>query len=75
MKINGERHYLWFAVDHDGEVLESYVAKKRNNKAALNFMEKAVRRYESPGELVTDRHFTGRWANKGRENSFLPFRQ
>ena len=40
MKINGKRHYLWFAVDHEGEVLESYVTKKRNNKAALNFMDK-----------------------------------
>ena len=40
MKINGQRHYLWFAVDHEGEVLESYVTKKRDNKAALNFMEK-----------------------------------
>ena len=28
VKINGERHYLWRAVDHEGEVLESYVTKK-----------------------------------------------
>ena len=27
IKINGERHYLWRAVDHEGEVLESYVTK------------------------------------------------
>ena len=27
MKINGEMHYLWRAVDHEGEVLESYVTK------------------------------------------------
>ena len=27
VKINGERHYLWRAVDHKGEVLESYVTK------------------------------------------------
>ena len=24
VKINGEMHYLWRAVDHEGEVLESY---------------------------------------------------
>ena len=34
VKINGERHYLWRAVDHEGEVLESYVTKKRDRKAA-----------------------------------------
>ena len=32
VKINGERHYLWRAVDHEGEVLESYVTKKRDKK-------------------------------------------
>ena len=32
VKINGERHYLWRAVDHEGEVLESYVTKKRDRK-------------------------------------------
>ncbi|MCK4860643.1 MAG: DDE-type integrase/transposase/recombinase [Rhodobacteraceae bacterium] len=36
MKINGDSHYLWRAVDHDGEVLESYVTKRRNRNAALN---------------------------------------
>lgn len=34
--INGERHYLWHAVDHKGEVLESFVKKTRDKKAALN---------------------------------------
>lgn len=27
VKINGETHYLWRAVDHEGEILESYVTK------------------------------------------------
>jgi putative transposase len=35
VKINGEMHYLWRAVDQDGEVLESYVTKTRD-KAALS---------------------------------------
>ena len=48
VKVNGERHYLWRAVDHEGEVLESYVTKKRDKKAALKFMKKAMRRYGSP---------------------------
>ena len=55
VKINGERHYLWRAVDHEGEVLESYVTKKRDKKAALKFIKKAMRRYGSPNEIVTDR--------------------
>ena len=53
VKINGERYYLWRAVDHEGEVLESYVTKKRDKKAVLKFMKKAMRRYGSPNEIVT----------------------
>ena len=44
VKINGERHYLWRAVDHEGEVLESFVTKTRDKKAALKFLKKAMRR-------------------------------
>jgi len=35
VKVNGELHYLWRAVDHEGEVLEAYVSKTRDRKAAL----------------------------------------
>jgi putative transposase len=45
VKINSERHYLWWAVDHEGEVLESYSAKKRDMKAALKFFKKTMRRH------------------------------
>lgn len=55
VKIIEERHYLWGAVDHEGEVLESCVTKKRHKKAALKFMKKAVRRHGSANETVTDR--------------------
>jgi transposase-like protein len=41
--IRGERHYLWRAVDHEGEVLESYVTKKRDKAAALKCLKKAMR--------------------------------
>ena len=34
VKINDETHYLWRAVDHEGEVLESYVTKRWDRKAA-----------------------------------------
>ena len=35
VKINGEMRYLWRAVDHEGEVLESFVTKERDKAAAL----------------------------------------
>ena len=34
VKINGETQYLWRAVDHEGDVLESVVTKRRDRKAA-----------------------------------------
>ena len=91
VKINGERYYLWRAVDHDGEVLESYVTKTRDKKAALKFLKKSMRRYGRPNAIVTDklrsygaalkeignadRQETGRWVNNRAENSHLPFRR
>ena len=35
MKINGEMHYLRRAVDHEGEVLESYVTKRRDQECPI----------------------------------------
>ena len=48
-------HYLWRAVDHEGEVLESYVTKRRDRKAALKFLRKAMKRYGGPEVVVTDK--------------------
>jgi transposase len=39
VKINGERHYLWRAVGHEGEVLEGYVTKRHDKAAALAFLK------------------------------------
>ena len=39
VQINGERHYLWRAVDHQGEVLEAVVTRRRNKRAALKFLQ------------------------------------
>ena len=41
VKINGEMHYLWRAVDHEGEVLESFATKERDKPAALTLHEEA----------------------------------
>jgi len=91
VKINGERHYLWRAVGHEGEVLESFVTKTRDKKAALKFLKKTMRKYGGPEVVVTDklrsygaalkeigagnRQETGRWLNNRAENSRLPFRR
>ena len=91
VKINGEQHYLWRADDHEGEVLESYVTKRRDRAAALVFLKKAMKRYGQPEAIVPDRlrsygaamlevgnsrrQVTGRWINNRAENSYLPFRR
>uniref|UniRef100_UPI00262A409E IS6 family transposase n=1 Tax=uncultured Shimia sp. TaxID=573152 RepID=UPI00262A409E len=91
VKINGERHYLWRAVDHEGEVLESYVTKTRDKYAALKLLRKAMRKQGRPEVIVTDRlrsygaamkeignahkQKTGRWLNNRAENSHLSFRR
>ena len=55
VKINGETHYLWRAVDHEGEVLEVFATKRRDRRAALKFLKRAMKRYGRPGTIVTDR--------------------
>jgi len=55
VKINGEMYYLWRAVDHEGEVLESFVTKSRDKKAALKFLRKAMRKHGHPEVIVTDK--------------------
>jgi putative transposase len=52
VKINGEIHYLRRAVDHEGEVLAT---KRRDGKAALKFLKRAMKRYGRPTAIVTDR--------------------
>ena len=91
VRINGKLHYLWRAVDHEGEVLEAYVSKKRDRKAALRFLRRAMRRYGRPHEIVTDRcrsygaalrqlgvegrQVTGKWLNNRAENTHQPLRR
>jgi putative transposase len=91
VKLNGEMVYLWRAVDHEGEVLESFVTRKRDKAAALAFMKKALKRHGKPDKIVTDglrsypaamtelgnleRREMGQWLNNRVENSHLPFRR
>ena len=91
VRINGETHYLWRAVDHEGEVLEVFVTKRRDRRAALKFLKSMMKRYGRPWSIVTDglrsyraatkvvgvsdRHEWGRWLNNRAENSHQPFRR
>ena len=91
VRINGHAHYLWRAVDHEGEVLEAFVTKRRDRRAALKFLKCAMKRYGRPNSIVTDRlrsyraalttignadrQQCGRWLNNRAENSHQPFRR
>lgn len=91
VQINGERCYLRRAVDHEGEVLESFVSKTRDRKAALKFLRKTRKKHGRADVIVTDKlrshgaalkgpeaadqQETGRWLNNRAENAHLPFRR
>ncbi len=91
VRINGVQHYLWRAVDREGEVLEAFVSNARDEKAAFRFLRKLMRRHGRAEEFVTDglrsygaalkeigaedRQVTGRWENNRVENSHQPFRR
>ena len=91
VKLKGEMVYLWRAVDHEGEILETFVTKRRDRRAALRFLTKALKRHGPVERIVTDglrsygaamaelgncdRQEIGRWLNNRVENSHLPFRR
>ncbi len=91
VRINGATHYLWHAVDHEGEVLEVFTTKRRDRGAALKFLKRTMKRYGRPASIVTDRlplyraamhvignaaaQTCGRWLNNRAENSHQPFRR
>ena len=90
VRINGETHYLWRAVDHEGGVLGVFAMKWRDRRAALKFLKPAMKRYGRAQSIVTDRlrsyraamnvidnaaaQTCGRWLNNRAENSHQPFR-
>ncbi len=91
VKLNGGMVYLWRAVNHEGEILESFITKTRDKDAALRFIKKALKRHGSPEAITTDglasykaamkelgnqdKQEVGRWANNRCENSHLSFRR
>jgi putative transposase len=91
VKINGKLRYLWRAVDHEGEVLETVVTINRDKAAALKFLKRIMKKYGRPHSVVTDGlcsysaamdefrvadlHEVGRSLNNRAENSHQPFRR
>jgi putative transposase len=91
VRINGQTFYLWRAVDHEGEVLEVFASNRRDRKAALAFLKRAMKRYGRPWSVVADRlqsygaamkaignrrrRECGRWLNNRAENAHQAFRR
>ena len=56
IKIRGELHYLWRAVDQDGDTIDILVQKRRNKKAAIRFYRKLLKgQCFSPRRVTTDK--------------------
>jgi putative transposase len=56
VKINGRRHYLWRAVDQDGEVVDVFLQAKRDGAAAKRFFRRLLRSHGGePRKIVTDK--------------------
>ncbi len=91
VKVNGKLCYLWRAVGHEGEALESVVTAKRDKAAVLKLLKRIMKKYGRPRKIVTDglraysaamkevgntdRQEVGRGLNNRAENSHQPFRQ
>jgi putative transposase len=90
-EVDRQHRYVWRAVDHELEVLESYLTKTRNKRAALTVLKKTLKRHGSAEAIVTDglrsypdamhilvnldRRECGRWCKRREENSHLSFRR
>jgi len=56
VKIDGKQHYLWRAVDQDGEVIDVYLQKRRDGAAAKRFFKRLLKKHrDEPRKIVTDK--------------------
>jgi putative transposase len=53
--IRGKKHWLWRAIDADGDVLDILVQTRRNAKAAKRFFQRLVSQFEEPRVVITDK--------------------
>jgi putative transposase len=54
IKINGVLHYLWRAVDQDGDELDILVQKRRNKQAAMKFFKKLLKGQQGTVKLTVE---------------------
>jgi len=56
VRIQGQRHYLWRAVDQDGEAVDVFLQKRRDGKVAKRFFKRLLRKHKGdPRKIVTDK--------------------
>ena len=56
VRINGKQHYLWRAVDQDGEVVDVFLQAKRDGAAAKRFFKRLLKSHgDEPRKIVTDK--------------------
>lgn len=55
VRIRGKQHYLWRAVDQDGEVVDVYLQERRDVKAAKRFFHRFLKSGGTPREVVTNK--------------------
>jgi len=56
VEIDGTQHYLWRAVDQDGEVIDVYLQKRRDGAAAKRFFKRLLTKHrDEPRKIVTDK--------------------
>jgi putative transposase len=56
VKIKGKQHYLWRAVDQDGEVVDVFLQARRDGAAAKRFFKRLLRGHGGePRKIVTDK--------------------
>ncbi len=56
VKIDGIQHYLWQAVDQDGEVVDVFIQKRRDSAAAKRFFKRLLKTHrDEPRKIVTDK--------------------
>ena len=56
VRLAGKRMYFWRAVDHEGEVLDMLIRRRRDSRAVLRLMRKLLKKQGfAPKLLVTDK--------------------
>jgi putative transposase len=56
VKIQGKQHYLWRAVDQDGEVIDVFLQARRDGRAATRFFKRLLKAHGGePRKIVTDK--------------------